>query len=105
MTTPVAYEVEDAVATITMDDGKVNVMSVAMIRALDDALDRAQADGAVVLLTGREGVFSAGFDLRVLRGGGSEALAMVHGGFELAERLLSFPLPVLIACNGHAIAM
>jgi enoyl-CoA hydratase len=59
----------------------------------------------VVVLTGREGVFSAGFDLRVLRAGGSDAAAMLLAGFRLAERLLAFPTPVLIACNGHAVAM
>ena len=101
----VAYRLEDSIATITMDDGKVNVMSLRMLTELNAALDRAAADRAVVLLGGREGVFSAGFNLLVLRAGGSEAIAMVHAGFELAERLLSFPLPVAIACSGHAVAM
>ena len=32
-------------------------------------------------------------------------MAMLRAGFELGERLLSFPMPVLIACPGHAIAM
>jgi enoyl-CoA hydratase len=58
-----------------------------------------------VVLTGREGVFSAGFDLTTLRAGGPDALAMVQGGFQLASRMLSFPKPVVIACSGHAIAM
>src|SRR5262245_34061430 len=98
----VAYRLEDSIAAITMDDGKLNVMSLRMLTELNAALDRAAADRAVVLLGGREGVFSAGFDLLVLRAGGSEAIAMVHAGFELAERLLSFPLPVAIACSGHA---
>src|SRR5262245_28693846 len=101
----VAYQLEDAVATITMDDGKVNALSPQMFTALNAALDRAAADHAVVVLVGREGVFSAGFDLPVLRAGGSEAAAMVRAGFELAERMLSFPTPVVIACTGHAIAM
>jgi enoyl-CoA hydratase len=103
--TLVEYRVEGAVASITMDDGKVNVLSLQMINEVDAALDRAVADRAVVLLTGREGVFSAGFDLAVLRSGGSEAFAMLRAGFELAERLLSFPLPVVVACTGHAVAM
>ena len=30
---------------------------------------------------------------------------MLRGGFLLAERLLSFPTPVVIGCTGHAIAM
>jgi enoyl-CoA hydratase len=105
METPVLYESTDRVATLTMDDGKVNVMSRGMQEALHHALDRAESDNAVVVLTGRPGVFSAGFDLKTLRAGGPDAQAMVIGGFELSERLLSFPFPVVIACTGHAIAM
>jgi len=105
MGTLVSYQLEASVATITMDDGKVNALSLPMLTELNAALDRASADRAVVVLTGRDGVFSAGFDLTVLRGGGSDASAMLRAGFELSERLLSFPTPVLIACSGHAVAM
>ena len=101
----VTYRFEDAVATIAMDDGKVNVMSLKMLAELNAALDRAVADHAVVVIGGRQGVFSAGFDLPTLRGGGADALAMLRGGFDLSERLLSFPTPVVMACTGHAIAM
>ena len=102
---PVTYERDGTTATIVMDDGKVNVLSPAMLGAIDDGLDRAAADGAVVVLQGRDGVFSAGFDLSVLRAGGSDALAMLQAGFKLAERILSFPTPVVVACPGHAVAM
>jgi enoyl-CoA hydratase len=105
MSSPVSYELNDSIATITLDDGKLNALSVELLSELDGALERARADGAVVLLTGREGVLSAGFDLRTLGSGGPEAFRMVRMGFELAERLLAFPAPVVIACPGHAIAM
>ncbi|HUN31199.1 MAG TPA: enoyl-CoA hydratase-related protein [Trebonia sp.] len=59
----------------------------------------------MVLIEGRDGVFSAGFDLPVLRNGGPDALTMLRSGFELAARLLEFPQPVVIACTGHAVAM
>jgi len=101
----VSYQLHDSIAVITLDDGKVNALSRQMLRDIDAALDRAVADGATVVLTGRPGVFSAGFDLRVLRAGGEEALALLRAGFELAARMLSFPEPVVIACTGHAIAM
>src|SRR3954453_20256421 len=101
----VSYHLEGAIATVTMDDGKVNALSPAIQAELNSALDRAEADHAVVLLTGRDGVFSAGVDLRVIRGGGAEAGRMVRGRFDLAPRLLSFPTPVVVACSGHAIAM
>ena len=101
----VSYRLRDSVATITMDDGKVNALSLAMFTELAAAFDRAAADRAVVVLTGRPGVFSAGFDLPVLRAGGTAAAQLLHAGFELAERMLAFPTPVLIACPGHAVAM
>jgi enoyl-CoA hydratase len=101
----VSYTLSDRIATITMDDGKVNVLSPAMLTELSSALDRAADDGAVVLITGREGVFSAGFDLRVFQEGGEAARSMLRNGLELAVRLLSFPAPVVVACGGHALAM
>jgi len=105
MDTHVNYRLESSIATITMDDGKVNALTLAMFAQINRALDQAQADRAVVVLTGRPGVFSAGFYLPVLRAGGNDALALLRAGFDLAERLLAFPDPVVIACNGHAIAM
>jgi enoyl-CoA hydratase len=101
----VSYATSGPVAAVTMDDGKVNVLSLALQDELHAALDRAAADRAVVVLAGRDGVFSAGFDLATLRGGGPDAVAMVKGGFELVARLLAFPLPVVMACTGHAVAM
>jgi enoyl-CoA hydratase len=105
MATRVSYVLEGAVATITMDDGKVNVLSIPMLVELNEALDRALTDRAVVVLSGREGVFSAGFDLAVLQSASADAPAMLQAGFVLAERLLSFPTPVVMACTGHTIAM
>ncbi|MGZ7003894.1 MAG: crotonase/enoyl-CoA hydratase family protein, partial [Acidimicrobiales bacterium] len=37
--------------------------------------------------------------------GGYAVTTMVRAGFELAERVLTFPLPVVMACTGHAVAM
>lgn len=105
MAARVAYRLDDSIATITMDDGKANVISPAMLAELGGALDQAAADQAVVVLTGRAKMFSAGFDLGVLAGGGDESTAMVRGGFELAARILAFPRPVVVACTGHAMAM
>ena len=101
----VRYECDGPVATITMDDGKVNALSLTMLTELRAAFEQAAADGAVVVLAGREGRFSAGFDLGVLQSGGPDAIAMLRAGFELAARVLAFPTPVVMACTGHAIAM
>src|SRR5258706_11792183 len=101
----VSYDGADGAATVTMEDGKVNVMSLPMQAAIHEALDRAAADGAVVVLAGRTGIFSAGFDLATLRGGGPDGPAMARGGFALAARGLEFPHPAVAACTGHPIAV
>jgi enoyl-CoA hydratase len=98
----ITYDHADGIATIAMDDGKANALSAAMLAELSSAFDRAEADGAVVLLTGRERTFSGGFDLRTPPDGWP---AMVSAGARLAERILSFPQPVVAACNGNAVAM
>src|SRR5258708_23740515 len=102
MTELVTYQQSDLVSTITMDDGKVNVFSIPMLRALHEAFDQAESDGTVVLLTGRPGYFSAGFDLAVLNGTSEDLVLMLRLGATLAERILSFPAPVVVACTGHA---
>ncbi|MHB8243628.1 MAG: crotonase/enoyl-CoA hydratase family protein [Solirubrobacteraceae bacterium] len=105
MSEPVSYTLEGQTAVIAMDDGKVNALSVSMLEALHGALDRAEQDGAVVVLTGREGVFSAGFDLNVFASGDSDrVLEMLTLGATLCERILSFSRPVVVACSGHAVA-
>ncbi|MGO9196403.1 MAG: crotonase/enoyl-CoA hydratase family protein [Acidimicrobiales bacterium] len=103
MTGLVNYELDGRIATITMDDGKVNVFSIPMLQEIHAAFDRAEHDEAVVVLTGRERYFSAGFDLKVFaRGVAEESTEMLTLGATLAERILSFPTPVVVACNGHA---
>jgi enoyl-CoA hydratase len=101
----VSYALDQGVATISMDDGKANALSNDMLGALDAAFDRAQDDDAVVVLTGREGRFSAGFHLPTLRAGGPDADRMVRAAFDLAVRMLAAPRPVIVACTGHAYAM
>ncbi|MFV8166475.1 crotonase/enoyl-CoA hydratase family protein [Mycobacterium sp. 134] len=111
MSSLVSYELNDAVATITMDDGKVNALSPAMQAEINAALDQAAAGAAAgevkaVVLAGNSKVFSGGFDLSVFSAGDAAAtLAMLAGGFELSVRCLTFPVPVIMAATGHAIAM
>jgi enoyl-CoA hydratase len=103
--TLVHYRQSGRVAVITMDDGKRNALSPAMFSQIYAALERAEREQLAVLLTGREQVFSAGFDLKVMRRGGTDALRMLRAGYSLTARLLSFPRPVVAACPGHAFAM
>ena len=105
MTELVRYERRDAVALITLDDGKANALSPAMVAAVNAAFDRAEDDAAsAVVLTGRPGRFSAGFDLSVMTAGPDALFGLVKSGAELALRLYLFPRPLVIACTGHALA-
>lgn len=96
------YSLEDGIATITLDDGRVNAMGIAMLEALHAAFDRAEADEAVVVLTSKPGMFSAGFDLKVFPQGRGPTLKMLRLAAELYARILAFPFPVVTGCSGHA---
>jgi enoyl-CoA hydratase len=106
MPIPVTYSCVGPVSIIAMDDGKANVMSIAMLNALHAAFDEAQRDKTVAILVGRGKHFSGGFDLNVFDAGSAhDQYMMVKGGAELALRILSFPTPVVAACNGNAFPM
>jgi enoyl-CoA hydratase len=101
----VHYSFQDGVAVIRIDDGKRNALSVAVFEQLNKAFDRAESDKALVILTGRDTVFSAGFDLKTMKSGGMGALKMLGAGYSLTTRVLAYPYPVIAACNGHVLAM
>jgi len=97
---------DENVSIITLDDGKVNVFSPSMIEEVSNLLDQVPTDKGSLLIVGREGIFSAGFDLKVLMSGDAEkAVGMLRSGFEMLSRIFSFPRPVVAACSGHAIAL
>ena len=102
----VSYSRSGPVSTIVMDDGKANVMSLAMLNALHLAFDQAEKDKTVAILRARGRHFSGGFDLNVFTNGSAEdQYLMVKAGAELALRILSFPTPVVAACQGNAFPM
>jgi enoyl-CoA hydratase len=109
MTSPslVTYVTDGPVAIITMDDGRANALGPDLSAAIAEALDRAEGDddiGAIVIV-GREGRFSGGFDLSVIQRGDAGAVsAMVKAGGDLVHRLYAGPKPVVAACTGHAVA-
>jgi enoyl-CoA hydratase len=101
-----SLDIQNNVALIRMDDGKANVINAVMIEALNAALDEAEAKAKAIVLAGREGRFSGGFDLQALTASGPDAArALLDGGGTLLHRLYGNPLPVVAACTGHAIAM
>lgn len=104
MTDLVDYKLNDGIAVITMQNGKVNAMSSAFFAELNAAFDQAEADKAVVILAGQPGIFSAGYDLKEMMTGKEAVVNLVRTGSTFSRRLLSFPMPVIAACTGNSIA-
>ena len=97
---------EDDISIITLDDGKANVFSPKMIQDVNECLDKVPTESGALIITGREGMFSAGFDLKIISAGNVQAtMDMSLSGFKLLSRIFSFPRPVLAACSGHGIAL
>ncbi|MNZ60459.1 putative enoyl-CoA hydratase [compost metagenome] len=100
----ITYHLEDGIATLTLNNGKVNAISPDLIVAFNTALDQATQDRAVVIVTGQPGILSGGYDLKVMTAGPKEAVALVTAGSTLARRMLAHPFPIIVACPGHAVA-
>lgn len=102
--TTVRYEQQGNIAIVTLDDGKANALSYALMDDAEQALARAEREAGAVVLTGRAGRFSAGFDLREMMSGVDKARALVARGAEFLLRLYGLPMPLVVACSGHALA-
>ena len=100
----ISYQLEDGIATLTLNNGKVNAISPDVIVAFNAALDQAVQDRAVVIITGQPGILSGGYDLKVMTSSPQNAVALVTAGSTLARRMLAHPYPIIVACPGHAIA-
>ncbi|MDO8457940.1 MAG: crotonase/enoyl-CoA hydratase family protein [Burkholderiaceae bacterium] len=100
----VTYSLEDGIATLTLNNGKVNAFSHELIADFNRGLDQAEAAGAVVIVTGQPGILSGGYDLKVMMSGPQNAINLVAEGSTLARRMLAHPQPIIVACSGHAVA-
>src|ERR1700761_8341907 len=97
----VSYTLEENTALITMDDGKANALSDAMIGELTAALTRAEGEAKAVVLAGRPERFCGGFDLKVMMSSPEAARTLLRTGAALLMRLYGSPLPIVAACTGH----
>lgn len=104
MNTLVSYHLDNGIASVQINNGKVNALSPDVWQQLGAALDRAEADKAVVIITGQPGILSGGYDLKVMMSGPQNALDLVAMGSSFTRRMLAHPYPVIVACSGHAIA-
>lgn len=104
----VRYEVADRIARVTIDNGKANALSPEVLARLDACLTNAEQAGeelvGAMLITGKAGMFSGGFDLKVMRAGPEAAGRLVTDGGALFTRMFGSPVPIVVACTGHAVA-
>ena len=105
MTELIRYESSNGIATITLQNGKANALSTPLFVELNAAFDKAEQNGEVVILTSDLHLLSGGFDLKEMKAGGPDAIkALVSTGSKFTIRMLNFPLPIIVAVPGHAIA-
>lgn len=97
-------KISDALAELTMDDGKANAMNEPFLTAFDQRLDEALEASALVIC-GRAGFFSGGLDLKTLPGlPEADFLRTVNLFERVMRKVLTFPRPTLACVEGHAMA-
>ena len=98
------FEIVKNIAVIRFDDQKANAIGPIFIDQLNSALDQALVNAEAVVLSGRTGMFSGGFDLNVFKKGPLASQQLMLSGAQLLLRLFTLPLPLVVSCTGHAIA-
>ena len=97
---------EEDISILTLDDGKANVFSAEMSKQVNECLDQVETEKGCLIITGKEGMFSAGLDLKTIQSGDvDKIMEMSTNAFKLLARIFSFPRPVIAACSGHGIAL
>ena len=77
-----------------------------MLSQVNELLTAVPRDSGALVITGREGLFSGGFDLKTLATGDMEKITkMVQLGYRLLLELFSFDRPIVAAVSGHSIAL
>lgn len=107
MADALTIEQRGPVMVLHLDDGKANALSFELIAAIRAAVAAAEADDAVgaVVIHGREGRFSGGFDLGVMFGGDmTQIIGLVADGGDMVRHLWGSSVPVVAACTGSAVA-
>jgi enoyl-CoA hydratase len=100
----VEVERDGGVAVVTMDDGKANAIGLELEQELAAAIRDSSDHGEALVLAGRAGRFSGGYDMSTMMSGPGPAVDLMTRGAELLLQLLSYPRPVVAACTGHAVA-
>ena len=94
----------DSVTVVRLDRGPVNAIDLSTLDALVAAIGQGVTRGVPLVLTGRDGAFSAGIDVKEAFGYSAEQrAAMVTGVNRLCQVAYGAAVPVVAAVSGHAI--
>ena len=100
------FSKESDISIIKLDDGKANAFSFDMLSQVNELLAQVPRDTGALVITGRSGLFSGGFDLKTMATGDMEKITkMVQMGYRLLLELYSFDRPIIAAVSGHSIAL
>jgi enoyl-CoA hydratase len=97
----------DGIVTLRLAHGKASALDIELVEGLARAVAEVAADDAAraTILTGTGSIFSAGVDLfRLVDGGREYAESFYRALTRMLLELFSFPKPLVVAANGHAIA-
>lgn len=101
----ITTELVGDVWVVTMDDGAKNALTPERFDAIHAAFDDAPDEATAIVLAGREGVFSAGLDVKWMAGADRPALHDLLARFgRTLMRVWTEPRPVVAAVTGHAVA-
>lgn len=102
----ITLDFADDIATITLDDGRANAIDPDWLDTFLAAFDEAEKGAKAIVIAGREGIFSGGFNLKWMPTATADQLAyLLDTAGKLVCRVYGSPRPVVGACTGHAIAM
>src|SRR5690349_4275940 len=109
LNTAVKYENDGPVAVVTIDRVEVaNAIDAPTARALADAFRRFDAEDSarVAVLTGANGTFCAGADLKAMRSGDGARVTRLDpdGDGPVGPTRMLLSKPVIAAVEGHAVA-
>ena len=97
---------DEDISILTLNDGKANVFSAEMSKQVNECLDQVETEKGCLIITGKEGMFSAGLDLKTIQSGDvDKIMEMSTNAFKLLARIFSFPRPVIAACTGHGLSL
>ena len=102
-----SVDVADSNGTMvaTIDDGKANALTIEVIDGLRKAVATASRRDRPLVISGRSGCFSAGFDLAVVNSGDRDLVSTLFAdGALLFRELVEAPVPIVASCTGHALA-